>query len=331
MIVRLRVISDTKVNIYLFARFYQMLMSASMTLLERPQSEELCNSANKRRLFHEVKDAKSRNIVIFGETGTGKSSLINMLSDSDVAMVSNGALGCTFGSTGHTVEIDGARYTLWDTAGLNEGETGHVPADQALRNLRDLVHLKLRDGISLLVYCIRGTRYRDILKVNYDIFADIICQGEIPVVIVITGLENETRMEDWWDENKSDFAEPRFHFRGHVCITATRGKKDKEGVYTFEEEYKQSRIAIRSLIKEQCPDKVWAADSDQWVNRITQRIAEYYDQHNRHSQTYQGNYVGIMAPHAIMVAIDSWKYFRNFLRKIFRVLSFQEPLREDRN
>lgn len=215
--------------------------------------------------------------MIFGETGTGKSSLINMLSDEEVATTSNSAVGCTFESACYSVPINGVPYTLWDTAGLNEGDAGSVPADQALHHLRDLVD-KLKDGLSLLVYCIRGSRYRDIVKVNYDLFTEIICQGEVPVVIVITGLENEANMEDWWVENKKEFGQRNLRFEGHACVTTSKGKRNM-----FEEEYEESKGTVRRLIQECCPDKAWVVDSNEWFNRITERIQDYYDEYNGYS------------------------------------------------
>jgi hypothetical protein len=200
-----------------------------------------------------------------------------MLSDHQVATTSNLAVGCTFENNRYHITIDGTQYTLWDTAGLNEGEAGSVPAETALHHLGDLVK-KLNDGLSLLVYCIRGSRYRDIVKVNYDLFTEIICQGEVPVVVVVTGLENEERMEDWWVVNEREFSSRNMHFCGHACVTTTKGKKNM-----FEEEYEESRNVLRTLIKTRCPDSAWVVDSSAWLGRITARIQEYYDDYNGYS------------------------------------------------
>lgn len=45
------------------------------------------------------------NIIIFGETGTGKSSVINMLDGRLIADVSSGASGCTFHSSPYEVKL----------------------------------------------------------------------------------------------------------------------------------------------------------------------------------------------------------------------------------
>jgi len=45
------------------------------------------------------------NIIVFGETGTGKSSIINMLEGRSIAGVSSGASGCTFYSCPYEVKL----------------------------------------------------------------------------------------------------------------------------------------------------------------------------------------------------------------------------------
>jgi hypothetical protein len=169
---------------------------------------------------------------------------------SDEAPISSGAFGCTFSSTKYPAEIDGQRYMFWDTAGLNEGMHGTVTPQESVKNLGKLLQT-LDHGIHLLVYCIRGKRFRQVIKDNYDLFYREICRSQVPIVLVVTGLETEVPdMECWWRENGGVLSAYGLHFRDHACITATRGKKMENGRHLFDEEYLESRAKMRRLLTE---------------------------------------------------------------------------------
>ncbi|KIK48608.1 hypothetical protein CY34DRAFT_8177 [Suillus luteus UH-Slu-Lm8-n1] len=166
--------------------------------------------------------SRERNIVIFGETGSGKSSIINAIAQKQLAKTSNDAHGCTSTIQRYPVEISGQRFVLIDTVGLNLGTADALPtakAEKKLRGLlRNLMSSKL-DGISLLVYCMYSTIAPCALVRAYNEFYSGICQKKVPiVVVVVTGLEKETSMESWWDTSKDKFENT--HFAGHACVTA---------------------------------------------------------------------------------------------------------------
>jgi GTPase SAR1 family protein len=190
------------------------------------------------------------NVIVFGESGVGKSSVINMLTEEPVAAVSNQAVGCTYASDKFRATIAGQEVMLYDTAGLNEAEAGTVSPQRAIQNLRSLVEdLKT---VNLLVYCIRGTRFRKIIADNYNIFCNAICGGgsKVPIVLVITGLENEDNMDDWWKDNKAYFDQYKLKFRGHACITATRGRasKDDGSRHIFQDLYDDSKKKLVKML-----------------------------------------------------------------------------------
>jgi len=188
-----------------------------------------------------------RSIVVFGQTGSGKSSIINMLVGSSVADVSPGAAGCTPSNKPYRISRgDDNCYTLWDTPGLNEAEEGTVSAQDAAHNLLDLVE---HHGVNLLIYCIRG-RVADIIRVNYDLFCKIKSMEKVPIVLVVTGLEG--KMDEWWRENKKDLKKMEMVFAGYACITSWKGKG---GIY--EDEYKESAEKVWELVKEHSTPKPW--------------------------------------------------------------------------
>ncbi|KAF8336726.1 P-loop containing nucleoside triphosphate hydrolase protein [Amanita rubescens] len=269
---------------------------------ERSSRELETHRAAKEKSLPALPKASDKppNVIIFGETGVGKSSLINMIAGTACAAVSSAAVGCTFESVPYDVELSARKYRLWDTAGLNEGEHGSICANRAIENLQELVSNLQYEGVSLLVYCIRGSRLRDIVKINYDLFHKIICASQVPIVVVITGLENEDNMEDWWTENFVDFNKRGIRFAGHACITTTKGKVLKGGQHMFEEEYNQSVTLVQELISCHCRDTSWKPDGSRWLENIVEIMrqmctegdsggrARDYAQTSMHPQTRNG-------------------------------------------
>ncbi|KAE9405896.1 hypothetical protein BT96DRAFT_934633 [Gymnopus androsaceus JB14] len=211
------------------------------------------------------------NVIFFGSTGCGKSSIVNMLLDREMAPMSSGAVGCTFDNNAYSVTIEKKEYQLFDTTGLDEGTAGTVVSKDAILKLYQLLR-SLQDGVTLLVYCMRGPRITETLERNYSIFHDGFCRGKVPIVIVITGLEDhEPDMDSWWTKNKEAFDKYKMNVAGHACITATRGKRTKNGEPEFrnDEEYNKSREVLRDLIVETCMKaKPWKLESNDWFVTI---------------------------------------------------------------
>lgn len=221
-------------------------------------------------------DDSTPNVIVFGESGVGKSSLINMITGTDSAATSNEAVGCTFQSTSYDVELKGCKYRLWDTIGLNEGERGTASPERSIQNLHGLVLNLQHEGVNLLVYCIRGSRIRDIIKINYDLFWKIICNKQVPIALVVTGLENEEDMENWWTNNSTDLAARGMQFGDHACVTTTKGKQMKNGEHMFEAEFDFSVQLVRELIVKCCPKTPWKPDRSQWLIDIVQTMNQMF-------------------------------------------------------
>ncbi|KAH0827607.1 kinase-like domain-containing protein [Lanmaoa asiatica] len=164
-----------------------------------------------------------RHIVFFGETGTGKSSAINLLLENGpFASVSNGSQPCTPVSAGYKTTLNGTKYNLWDTRGLGEGQSflraifGRGSVKELKKFLKER-HQK--HEIDLLVYCVRGSRATTASMKYYHTFCAITRQLAAPVVIVVTQLEKEKHMEDWWNRNSSGLEKLGMEFDDHACIT----------------------------------------------------------------------------------------------------------------
>ncbi|KAG2141686.1 P-loop containing nucleoside triphosphate hydrolase protein [Suillus bovinus] len=164
---------------------------------------------------------QKRNIVLFGETGSGKSSIINIIAQKQVAKTSNDAHGCTSTAQRYPVEISGQQFILVDTAGLYFGNADTVPVAKAEKQLKSLLRELMSSrpgGISLLVYCMHSTISPGALVKAYNKFYSEICQKKVPIVIVVTGLEKEAHMDSWWDTNRDKFE--GLCLADHACVTA---------------------------------------------------------------------------------------------------------------
>lgn len=213
------------------------------------------------------------NVVVFGETGAGKSSVINMIAGRQVAATSSRATGCTFESKPYPVDLGGMSVTLWDTAGLNEGEVGTVAAKDAIVNLYKLLR-SLESGLSLLIYCIRGRIKASTVK-NYAMFYHGLCQQNIPIVLVVTGLELESSMDSWWTVNKGEFRKQEMYFNGYACITATKGKLGPHG-FTFEREYEESKDKVVKLIRDRCRPVPWKMKTSLWMIKAVKNAFNFW-------------------------------------------------------
>jgi len=120
-----------------------------------------------------------------------------MLAGESKAKVGSDALGVTFQTDSYPIQIRGKSFKMYDTVGLSEGDSGTISASMAIGNLYQLIR-EVDGGVSLLVYVLRGPRLRSAARKNYRMFYEIFCMKQVPIVIVITGLEEQDDIQAWW-------------------------------------------------------------------------------------------------------------------------------------
>ena len=54
---------------------------------------------------------------------------------------------------------------------------------------------------------------------NYALLYEMACRKSVAIAVVITHLEQEECMEDWWDQNAEIFDWRGIKFYGHACVT----------------------------------------------------------------------------------------------------------------
>ena len=183
-----------------------------------------------------------------------------------------------------TAENASPAIKIWDTPGLLDGGDGAVETVQALhaihRLVEDLSHKN--QTVNLLIYCIRASRYRSILRANYDLVAKLICDGNVPVVLAINGLENEGNMDDWWKRNQKRF-EKHMKFQDHVCMTTTKGKWDGSR-FVFQDEYEVSREKAKAVIQTNFLTNPWPIIDFASFHAFDEKRKQYMERYNSRTE-----------------------------------------------
>lgn len=202
---------------------------------------------------------KDLHVLLFGETGVGKSSLINLLAGWQIASVSPDSAPCTLDSSEYQFQLGSTTIRLWDTVGLEEpekGPNGYVGAiEKAVQLIR---RLNATGGISLFLFCIRGNRITATTQSNYRLFYEVLGKKEVPIALAVTHLEREADMEEWWQRNGKTLEKNGILSAGHACITALEGHS----------RYAESRDILQGLLSRFDDQGKFSMPSEAWIGRI---------------------------------------------------------------
>ena len=193
--------------------------------------------------------ARQRNVVLAGETGVGKSSLINLIVNRTIAGVSDDSVGCTSEIQNYHAVIGKDSFEIWDTPGLDEGLGAATTSSAARSKLRTFLRdISKTGGIHLLLFCTRGWRITRALQNNYRAIRQSL-PPDVPIAIVVTGLEGNQCMNDWWIKNEKELARLNVNFDDHACITTIPEDDLPE---SFQGLHIESQEIIHELILKNC-------------------------------------------------------------------------------
>ncbi|KAG2125943.1 P-loop containing nucleoside triphosphate hydrolase protein, partial [Suillus clintonianus] len=195
------------------------------------------------------------NVVIIGQSGAGKSSLINMLCPGAHAPVSNDTTGCTRVEKEYKCDLGQQQYCqVHDTVGLEEGRWGFLPDKPAQKKLKAYLAMMMKrtpSELDLLVYCIPGTRgLKKSHCRNFNNFKQEV--GNVHVVVVVTHLDNwRGHLETWWTKNALTLEKLGIpDSTKHACVTTLpKDYLNRSQIYLYD----QSCEDVKALIRNNLP------------------------------------------------------------------------------
>ena len=195
------------------------------------------------------------NVLVFGETGVGKSSVINLILGEDLAQTSADAPTCTLEHTPYAISLGNRQFKLWEVSSI-------APMNFFRRlfmkwNMkRKYKKLFKADGVYLLLYCMRASRAQGTLVKDYNFFTSIVgsSAGRVPVAAAVTCLEDYVSdMDDWWMKNEDNLKKNGMQFSKHACITSL--PDDPTASLTLRTRRQRSQQVIRGLL---CDSYQWS-------------------------------------------------------------------------
>ena len=212
---------------------------------------------------------KNIRVLVFGATGTGKTSLCNALTGKE-RPTDNGAKGITAKSHQYPAFQTGdCKIEIIDTVGLHESSHGTVPAEQAVVELIELLE-KARDGFSLLIHVTRASRITKEHDDDYTFFVEKMTQSSIPVILAVTGCENEHPMTSWVERNQEAFT--RFAYRELVPSCFASGGPMEKFFAPLREQSREHLLAsiVQNALAE--PSKLYGAGTGSSFSEALTRI-----------------------------------------------------------
>ncbi|CAF1077553.1 unnamed protein product [Didymodactylos carnosus] len=197
-------------------------------------------------------------VLVIGQTGVGKSSLINLMAGEHVAPMSDSAVGCTFDFNVYQVEYNEEMYELIDTIGLNEGSKGTVTHKDALKKLVRFIKQNKR-GFNCVIFVMAKGRVFDSFEKNYYLFYKSLLKEDIPALLYVGHCENDVPMSAWLNNSTNVEALASFAFAEKICGTTLEGGYFGDQLKILREE---TRVKMWSAVMAKMLDTPRKVDAD---------------------------------------------------------------------
>lgn len=187
-----------------------------------------------------------------GASGSGKSSLINLLCGEVKATVGTGVRGCTFKCDDFLIQKENILYFLTDTAGFDEPNDGTVSHENAIKSLIKFAK-EHRDGFNLIVFVMKQDRIKKSFVDTYNFFYQVLFSEEVPCIFYISHTEVQEDIDTWLNTEKKHF-DGSFTYKQIICGTTKTSKNENlEKVFSplRASTYKQMWLAIKEKSREE--------------------------------------------------------------------------------
>ncbi|KAF8547380.1 hypothetical protein OG21DRAFT_925092 [Imleria badia] len=186
------------------------------------------------------------NVIICGDSGVGKSSLINLLAGEQVADVSTRARSCTLDYCSYKINTGMQQFLVWDTVSFRNAS---VDRRRVTENAVELIReVSRQGGVDLLVLCRKASWAPSSELDQYRLFKEFLCEGRVPVAVVVTHLEWYDPMEKWWDaEGKGLVKYLGGGVIGHACITTSFYEPDSS---KRNRKLLESRLCVQAMLED---------------------------------------------------------------------------------
>ncbi|KIJ67594.1 hypothetical protein HYDPIDRAFT_26021 [Hydnomerulius pinastri MD-312] len=169
--------------------------------------------------------AKATNVILVGESGVGKSSIINLVAGRVVARVSPDTMACTQETKRYTVKEKGRTFHLYDTPGLADPQMDVDDFLNSIEKARQLIQgMNGSNGPDLLLFCVHKPTIA--LQRNYRLFREFVCGSRVPFALVITKLKGGEKAEEWWENNVTTIKKYGVDFAGYAGFSSVRNHSD---------------------------------------------------------------------------------------------------------